>query len=163
MTARYDAVATTYAAGDDDYSLTATQALLGLIGDVAGQCVLDIACGNGSITRHLARTGAQAVGIDISSGLLDRARAAERAAPLGITDQKWDASTYLNSLADVGLVLERMVEPLPNEEFAGRSERAGDLPLYLAARCRLTDDLDAGSSEDWSDWVDSARLRSGPP
>lgn len=57
--ARYDPVADFYMAevGDaiDD---PATAALLGLIGDVAGSRLLDLACGQGRVTRELARRGA---------------------------------------------------------------------------------------------------------
>lgn len=232
LTARYDAVASTYASGDDDYSLTATQALLELAGDVRNSRVLDLACGSGLITRKLARDGAaDVVGIDISTGLLERASLAERAEPLGTTyfvidasapdilpgrsfdlvvcsfglsdiddldgtcrnvarllrtggrfvfsilhpcfpgvhdvssswptggryyDEGWwradgelsslrqqvganhrTVSTYLNSLARVGLLVDRMLEPPPNEDFASRSADAGAYPLYLAVRCRL--------------------------
>jgi SAM-dependent methyltransferase len=82
--ARYDAVADTYASGDDDYSNNATAALVELLGDVDGQRVLDLACGHGLMARHAARRGASVTGIDISRRLLDRARATEAADPLGV-------------------------------------------------------------------------------
>lgn len=41
-----------------------------LIGDVTGQEVCDLACGQGRIARWLARRGATVVGADISVRLL---------------------------------------------------------------------------------------------
>jgi SAM-dependent methyltransferase len=48
----------------------------GLLPPVAGQRVLDIACGQGRLSRYLARLGADVVGVDISAAMLDKARAA---------------------------------------------------------------------------------------
>jgi 2-polyprenyl-3-methyl-5-hydroxy-6-metoxy-1,4-benzoquinol methylase len=84
MVARYDAVADTYAAGPDDLTNPATAALLELTGPVAGQRVLDLACGHGLVTRELARAGAVVTGLDLSASLLERARSLESEAPLGI-------------------------------------------------------------------------------
>jgi SAM-dependent methyltransferase len=47
-----------------------------LLPAVAGERVLDIACGQGRMSRHLARLGAEVVGVDISAAMLDKARAA---------------------------------------------------------------------------------------
>jgi 2-polyprenyl-3-methyl-5-hydroxy-6-metoxy-1,4-benzoquinol methylase len=78
-------VADFYVAGFDSADDPASAALLDLLGPVAGQRVLDAACGHGRISRELARRGAAVTGVDISAVLLDRARAAERDEPLGIT------------------------------------------------------------------------------
>jgi SAM-dependent methyltransferase len=53
-----------------------------LLPDVAGERVLDVACGQGRMSRHLARAGAEVTGIDISAAMLGKARAA---GPPGIT------------------------------------------------------------------------------
>jgi len=79
--ARYDAVADFYTTAFDELDEPASAALLG---PPAGLRVLDIACGHGRLTRELARRGAVVTGADISGVLIGRARAAERAAPLGI-------------------------------------------------------------------------------
>jgi SAM-dependent methyltransferase len=42
---------------------------------VAGKRVLDIACGQGRMSRYLAGLGAGVVGVDISAAMLDKARA----------------------------------------------------------------------------------------
>lgn len=46
-----------------------------LLQPAAGQRVLDVGCGNGLTSRRLAAAGLSVTGIDISSGMLERARA----------------------------------------------------------------------------------------
>jgi SAM-dependent methyltransferase len=46
-----------------------------LLPDVTGQRVLDIACGQGRLSRYLAGLGADVVGVDISAAMLSKARA----------------------------------------------------------------------------------------
>jgi 2-polyprenyl-3-methyl-5-hydroxy-6-metoxy-1,4-benzoquinol methylase len=90
---RYNEVADSYDAmfGDrvDD---PATAALLHLLGDVAGNTVLDIPCGSGRLARELARRGARVVGADISTVLIERARGTEMTQPLGITYLQGDVT-----------------------------------------------------------------------
>jgi ubiquinone/menaquinone biosynthesis C-methylase UbiE len=45
-----------------------------LMGDVAGQRICDLACGQGLVARQLAKQGANVVGVDLSSELLKIAR-----------------------------------------------------------------------------------------
>src|SRR5438067_3785743 len=47
---------------------------LALLGDIAGLTVLDAGCGQGYLSRILARRGAQVTGIDISANLIRIAR-----------------------------------------------------------------------------------------
>ena len=91
--ARYDAVADFYARGFDSTGDSVSQALLDLLGPVAGRRVLDVACGHGRMTRELARRGADVVGIDISGNLIRKAREAEQAEPLGIRYFHADVTT----------------------------------------------------------------------
>lgn len=56
-----------------------------LVGEVAGQRVLDLACGNGYISRRFARAGAYVFGVDATAPIIERARAREAREPLGIT------------------------------------------------------------------------------
>jgi|SRR5579875_315685 len=79
--ARYDEFAEWYAQWiGDGPPLLAAHA--GLLPAVAGQRVLDIACGQGRMSRYLARMGARVTGVDISAGMLSKARAL---GPPGIT------------------------------------------------------------------------------
>jgi SAM-dependent methyltransferase len=73
--ARYDEFAEWY-----EHWIGETPPLLaadaGLLPAMVGERVLDIACGQGRMSRHLARLGADVVGVDISATMLDKARAA---------------------------------------------------------------------------------------
>lgn len=91
--ARYDEIADFYdgKVGDDVTDSVATD-LFELAGDVRGLRVLDLACGQGRISRELARRGASVVGVDISTRLLDKARAAETMKPLGIAYVRADVA-----------------------------------------------------------------------
>ncbi|WP_031076890.1 class I SAM-dependent methyltransferase [Streptomyces sp. NRRL WC-3742] len=58
---------------------------LGLVGDVKGKSVLDIACGTGFYSREFMRRGASRVlGFDVSAAMVDAARASEARESLGV-------------------------------------------------------------------------------
>jgi toxoflavin synthase len=58
---------------------------LGLLGDLTGKVVVDLACGEGHYTRMLPSLGAMSVvGFDKSEGMIGLARAQETEHPLGI-------------------------------------------------------------------------------
>ena len=63
-----------------------------LIGDVRGQLVLDLACGEGYNTRILARKGANVTGVDFSEKLIELARSEEAKDKLGIRYHVLDAT-----------------------------------------------------------------------
>lgn len=66
--------------------------LFGLVGNVTGKSVLDLACGEGFHTRLLKQHGAsRVVGVDISAGMIDLARKEEAQRPLGIEYHEQDA------------------------------------------------------------------------
>jgi len=62
----------------------ALPAFLELLGGVAGRRVLDIGCGEGSVTREIARRGGKVTAIDLSPAMIDLAVEEERKQPLGI-------------------------------------------------------------------------------
>ena len=72
--------------------------LLGLVGDIAGRQICDLACGQGVVARQLAERGAVVTGIDLSVRLLAIARREEAAQPRGITYLRGDAQEF----GDVG-------------------------------------------------------------
>jgi ubiquinone/menaquinone biosynthesis C-methylase UbiE len=112
MKAAYDQIAEWY----DEYITTGSQgdlfadlvipSLLQLAGDVEGQRLLDLACGQGVVARELARRGAIVIGLDISAQLLEIANRHEQTEPLGITYIQDDAQE-LNSVA--GAIFEGVV------------------------------------------------------
>ncbi len=67
--------------------------LFDLLGNIEGQHICDLACGQGIIARLLAAKGATVVGIDISEKLLEIAQRHEDAGPPGITYLRDDAQT----------------------------------------------------------------------
>lgn len=86
---RFDPVADWYLEFTNDWP-SAPHALLPR--DLAGQRVLDQACGYGVASRHLARLGARVTGVDLSLRLLTRAREAEASDPVGIEYIHGDAT-----------------------------------------------------------------------
>src|SRR6476659_3816867 len=72
---RYDLTNTVLSFGQDRGWRRATRAALGLR---AGQRVLDVGAGTGVSTEELGRSGAYAVGADLSTGMLREGRAAGR-------------------------------------------------------------------------------------
>ena len=91
-TAEYDPIADWYDELVSSWTLSATEpALFEIIGDVRGQDVCDLACGQGVIARQLSQLGARVVGVDISGRLLDIANRYETDDPLGVTYLQDDA------------------------------------------------------------------------
>lgn len=90
--------------------------LLDLTGDIQGQTICDLACGQGWITRELARRGAQMTGIDLADQLLTLARRHEEQEPLGISYQQGDAQNFDPPAAEVfdGCVCVLALMDIPN-------------------------------------------------
>jgi toxoflavin synthase len=91
---QYDQIGNKY----DEYARTATlkraesYTVLRMVGALAGQRVLDLACGFGFYTRLLKQRGAaQVIAVDISPEMIRLARQQEQTEPLGITYQVGDA------------------------------------------------------------------------
>ena len=97
MQVKYDDISTFYHefvrdsehyAGSVIHLLAAT--LLELLGDIHGELICDLACGEGHLARAMAQRGAQVIGVDVSEKLLIHARAHSMEFP-GITFQHSDA------------------------------------------------------------------------
>lgn len=58
--------------------------IFNILGKVKGKKILDLGCGNGYFARLLAKRGARLIAVDISSKLIDLAKAEEKRKPLGI-------------------------------------------------------------------------------
>jgi SAM-dependent methyltransferase len=100
--AAYDAIAEWY-----DQTVRATSfagdvvlpTLLELVGNVSGQSICDLGCGQGRLARFLAQRGAQVVGVDVSRELIALAQRDEAAEPLGI-QYLVDDAMHLTTLAE---------------------------------------------------------------
>lgn len=105
MDAAYDAVAEIYNATLDPGGVGMSDPVFDeLVGDVRGQRVLALACGQGRDARTLADRGAIVTGVDISERLLEYARRFERDRPRNIRYEHADA---------------QRLEGLPSDEFDG--------------------------------------------
>jgi ubiquinone/menaquinone biosynthesis C-methylase UbiE len=94
-----------------------------LVGDLRGQRVASIACGQGRDARRLADLGAQVVGVDASQTLLVHARRLEQDSPRGIEYLHGDAQR-LDGLADAsydGAVCYMALMDIPELEPAVRA------------------------------------------
>lgn len=94
MPTNYDPIAELYQLSKRHPWRTHVEAFtfLGLVGDVAGKAVLDVACGEGFYTRLLKQRAAErVVGVDLSAGMVELARKQEAEHRLGITYQVGDA------------------------------------------------------------------------
>lgn len=78
--------------------------LLALVGEVRGEDICDLACGQGWVARELARRGARVTGLDLAPNLLAIARRYEEQEPLGIRYLQGDA---------------QRAEPLGDQAFSG--------------------------------------------
>lgn len=61
--------------GNDFFNILCWPALASLLGPQPGGHYLDIACGNGLTSRHLASLGAQVTAFDFSANLIEKAKA----------------------------------------------------------------------------------------
>src|SRR5690349_20932827 len=65
--------------------------LLALVGEIKGEVICDLACGQGWMARELARHGAQVTGLDLAPNLLALAQRYEEQEQLGIVYIQGDA------------------------------------------------------------------------
>ncbi len=68
---------------------------LHVVGEVRGLRLLDLACGNGYLSRRFARAGARVVGVDASRPIIERAKGREAQEHLGIRYLAADATRHL--------------------------------------------------------------------
>jgi SAM-dependent methyltransferase len=122
--------------------------LLGVIGPVRGLRVLEIACGNGYLSRRFAAAGArEVVGIDASVPTIELARAREAADPRGVRFEVRDAAR-LNDLPSAGFDLVVANMALMDIADAGGTvrevgrvlDRTGRFVFSLSHPCFDTDD-----------------------
>lgn len=126
-------------------------ALLRLVGSVAGLDVLDLACGNGYLSRRFARAGARVTAVDASAPIVERAKRWERQEPLGIRYHTGDAAA-LSMLGDGSFDLAVCNMGLMDIEDAGGALR--EVGRVLRPRARLVFSIchpcfDVGNASSW--------------
>ena len=122
------------AEGNDFHRLLVRPAVERLLGDVAGQRVLEIACGNGLFARRLAHLGARIVATDTSPAMLERARVHDSA---GIEYRELDAAdpAQFDSLPESGF--DAVVCNMALMDMADIGPLAAALPRLLAQEGRF--------------------------
>jgi len=87
-----------------------------LLGNVRGQRICDLACGQGVLSRALAERGAGVVGVDLSAKMLEFARQYEDAEPLGIVYLQDNAHTLttLDDAAFDGVLCNMALTDIPD-------------------------------------------------
>ncbi|MDQ5970037.1 MAG: hypothetical protein QG593_554 [Patescibacteria group bacterium] len=80
--------------GDEARKLLLDPYILKLAGDLNGRKVLDAGCGNGYLSRKLARLGAEMVGVEPSESLYQHCIDREKSEPYGIRYIQQDLSTF---------------------------------------------------------------------
>jgi SAM-dependent methyltransferase len=122
MATDYDSIAERYrrAKLQPWRSMVESFTLMGLVGDLSGRSVVDLACGEGYYTRLLRRAGAaRVVGVDLSQRMIELARAEEAEHPLGIDYLAGDArDLHLPGTFDLALAAYLLNYARNREELA---------------------------------------------
>jgi ubiquinone/menaquinone biosynthesis C-methylase UbiE len=89
MPASWDEVAEDYhktvgETGDTYHRIFVNPVIFDILGDIKNLSILDLACGQGYLSRILARKGAKVVGVDLSEKMLEIAQESEESEPLGV-------------------------------------------------------------------------------
>ncbi|MFD8270303.1 class I SAM-dependent methyltransferase [Streptomyces althioticus] len=137
--------------------------------------VLDIGCGNGSVTRLAARRARRAVGIDLSAPMLERARATAEAEGLPhVTHVQGDAQVHAFEPASFDVAVSRygvmfFADPVAAfTNIAGALREGGRLAFVCQDQARVfaavsqhvpLPDLTAASETGPASFADPARTR----
>jgi SAM-dependent methyltransferase len=121
--------------GNDWHLQIVRPAVERLLGDVSGQWVLEVACGNGLFARRLAALGARVLATDVSAGMVELAR---RHPSEGIEYRRVDAAdpAQLAALGDAG-AFDAIVCNMALMDMADIAPLANATPGLLAPGGRL--------------------------
>jgi ubiquinone/menaquinone biosynthesis C-methylase UbiE len=120
----YDQWASTYDISPNPQIVLEFPDVLGLLAPIAGETILDAACGTGRYTMAIAEHGAVAIGLDFSTEMLAIARrrmpatefyAADLMKPLPFVSHRFDAiltAQALKHVPDLGIVISEFARVL---------------------------------------------------
>lgn len=106
-----------------------------LCGPVRGRRALDLGCGTGRYARLLAAGGARVVGLDLSWGMLRRARSTGGTTPARWIQGSAETLPFAAGVFDVvvsGLVLDHLPDPRPCMREVARVLRPGGVVVLSA-------------------------------
>jgi ubiquinone/menaquinone biosynthesis C-methylase UbiE len=96
--------------------------ILEVLGDIRGKFILDAGCGDGYLSRKLARLGAKVTGVEISKKMLGYALDEQKRNPLAVAYHQADCS-FLSFLSDSSydiVVTNNVIQDVANFEGAFR-------------------------------------------
>ena len=93
-------------------------AIFNLLGDIAGQKILDAGCGNGYLSRLMAQQGANVVGLEPATPLIQYAIEREKQNPLGIQYVQADLSRWKTVQRFDAIVANMVLMDIPDYEAA---------------------------------------------
>ena len=119
--------------------------ILQILGDVSGKRVLDAGCGEGYLSRKLARLGALVTGVELSQGMLSFALEEENRNPLGITYHHADIASlpFLPDQSFDLVVTNNVIQDVENykgafQEFSRLSRPGGTYLQIINHPCFMT-------------------------
>jgi 2-polyprenyl-3-methyl-5-hydroxy-6-metoxy-1,4-benzoquinol methylase len=127
--------------GDWSHRHLLNPTLFALFGEVAGQRILDLGCGEGYLSRMLARRGALVTGVEPAERLYALCLEREAREPLGITYHQQDASALtLPAAAFDTVVMNMILQDIPDYQGAIRNAGAvvipgGDVVISILHPC----------------------------
>jgi SAM-dependent methyltransferase len=132
--------------------------LVGLLGDLAGKSLVDVACGDGYYTRRVRALGAgKVLGVDLSQRMVDLARAQEAQHALGIEYEVADARDLrLAEACDLAVAAYLLNTP-------GRRRARRDVPGSARRSPAAIRDGQSGAAPDFRAAPRIGRTDSRPP
>jgi SAM-dependent methyltransferase len=139
-----------------DVQIFADLPLFRLLGNVNGQHILDIGCGNGYLLRKLWKEGAHVVGIDVSDMMVHEARMLEEArsvTPLCVASA--DCLPFSPSVYDAA-ICSLTINNFPSADITKRAFREAARVLKPGGMFVITlphpHTLDSRSLSRWTEW-----------
>jgi 2-polyprenyl-3-methyl-5-hydroxy-6-metoxy-1,4-benzoquinol methylase len=160
----FDGVAQLYAASRRGYPAELVDFVVTTAGLAADSAVLEVGCGPGQLTEHLARYGFNVTAIDIGPSMVAAAR--RRLAGSAVSFQVTSFEDFTAAEASFDLICSgtafHWVDPEVKFSKPARLLRPGGWLALLATEERFDDPLGAALSRMWAARSDDTRARTRP-